>query len=233
MSVSSDAHPFPKSNTIALPHNPALERPTGIAPAAIPKECYRPQWINTGSKVDRIVELISRFINCDTPDDQFEAVGRHRLTLTVARYVETGETMELVFPGFPFKSTSRKKVLGTLPDLAEEILLRRLDMLAQTISDYHPAGAMIHIVSDGVVYQGQNIFLAATTVLIIYDNRHPPAVGLYCLQIQCRAPSYDERVQPDPHQICVLHGAIGSRLGDLRREYDRGRIRLTSSRCAC
>lgn len=158
MSLSSDPHPFPKASTAALPHYPPTAKPTGIPPAAIHHEGHRPQWINTGPKVERIVELISRFLNCETPDDQFEAVGRDRLKLTVARYVETGETMQLVFPGFPFKSTSRKKVLGTLPDLAEEILLRRLDMLAQTISDYHPAGAVIHIVSDGVVYQG-NIYL--------------------------------------------------------------------------
>lgn len=69
--------------------------------------------------------------------------------------METGETIELVFPAFPFKSVSRTKVLGVLPDYAEEILLRRLEKFARSIEEHHPAGAMIRIVSDGIVYQGQ------------------------------------------------------------------------------
>jgi pyoverdine/dityrosine biosynthesis protein Dit1 len=106
-------------------------------------------------RIDTIVDVISRFLNKDAPDDQFEAVGRAGLRETVSRYVESGEKMEFVFPGFPFKSTSTKKVLGKLPDLAEEILLSRLEALASTVSEHHPAGAAVRIVSDGIVYQGR------------------------------------------------------------------------------
>jgi pyoverdine/dityrosine biosynthesis protein Dit1 len=105
------------------------------------------------STVDRIVEIISSYINKDSPDDQFESIGRTGLRATVARYVENGEQMELIFPAFPFKSASLKKVLGLLPDLGEEILLKRLDTLALRISEVHPAGAVVRLVSDGIVYQ--------------------------------------------------------------------------------
>jgi pyoverdine/dityrosine biosynthesis protein Dit1 len=67
--------------------------------------------------------MTSQFLNKDAPDDQLDAVSRVGLRETVSQYVESGEKMESVFPGFRFKSTSTKKVLGKLPDLVEEILL--------------------------------------------------------------------------------------------------------------
>lgn len=38
-----------------------------------------------------------------------------------------------VLPAFPFKSPSQKKVLGTLPDLAEEIFLRRYEFTVTSL----------------------------------------------------------------------------------------------------
>jgi pyoverdine/dityrosine biosynthesis protein Dit1 len=108
---------------------------------------------------DKITDHIAGFLYLKSPNDRFEAVGRSALRQTVHRYIERGEQMELVFPGFPFKSPSDKKVLGRLPDLGEETLLRRLEDLARTIDDHHPAGAVVRIVSDGIVYGeilGQN-----------------------------------------------------------------------------
>lgn len=117
------------------------------------------------SIVDGIVQVISRYLNCDDASDQFQSVGCTRLIDTVSRYVQTGEQMELVFPAFPFKSTSLKKVLGELPDLGEEILLTRLEMLARDISEYHAPGAVIRLVSDGLVYQGQLVLCNAGLLL--------------------------------------------------------------------
>jgi pyoverdine/dityrosine biosynthesis protein Dit1 len=133
-------------------------KPIGVAPAAIPREGYRPQWINHGPPVQRIVEMISRYLYLDAPDDKFEATGREALKSVISRFVDGGERIELVFPGFPFKSPGKDRVLGTLPDFAEELLLRRLEMLASSIEDYYSPGAIVRIVSDGVVYGGQCIF---------------------------------------------------------------------------
>lgn len=99
------------------------------------------------------MEIISGYLSKDSADDQFESVGRTRLRATVSRYVESGEQMELVFPAFPYKSASLNKVLGVLPDLAEEMLLKRLNSLARDIGEHHPAGAVVRLVSDGIVYQ--------------------------------------------------------------------------------
>jgi pyoverdine/dityrosine biosynthesis protein Dit1 len=98
--------------------------------------------------------MIPRYLYRDAPDDKFEATGREALKGVVSRFVDAGEKIELVFPGFPFKSPGKDRVLGTLPDFAEELLLHRLEMLASSIQDYYSPGAIVRIVSDGVVYGG-------------------------------------------------------------------------------
>lgn len=170
---SSEFHPFPKSATKKhLP--PPADKSTregkliGVAPVAIPSErWHRPQWINHGPLADRIVEMISRYLYRNSPEDKFESSGRDALKGVVSRFVDAGEKIELVFPGFPFKSPGKNRVLGTLPDFTEELLLRRLDMLASSIEDYYQHGAIVRIVSDGVVYGGRSNFTCVTRIVLI------------------------------------------------------------------
>lgn len=66
--------------------------------------------------------------------------------------VATDEPIHLVLPAFPAKSPSRGKTLGPLPDLAEELALRRLQALLDDIAAAHPPGARLTICSDGHVF---------------------------------------------------------------------------------
>lgn len=69
--------------------------------------------------------------------------------------IERGESIKMLLPGFPFKSPNNKtKVLGVLPDLGEELALKRLDSIASAIDAVYEHGAEIHITSDGLVYNG-------------------------------------------------------------------------------
>jgi pyoverdine/dityrosine biosynthesis protein Dit1 len=69
--------------------------------------------------------------------------------------VERGESVKMLLPGFPFKSPNNTtKVLGVLPDLGEELALKRLDSIASAIDAVYEHGAEIHITSDGLVYNG-------------------------------------------------------------------------------
>jgi pyoverdine/dityrosine biosynthesis protein Dit1 len=77
--------------------------------------------------------------------------------------VERGESIKMLLPGFPFKSpNNRTKVLGPLPDLGEELALKRLDSIAAAIDAVYPPGAEIHITSDGLVYNGSSPSLRQT-----------------------------------------------------------------------
>lgn len=64
----------------------------------------------------------------------------------------SGEPITFVLPAFPAKSPNTEKVLGTLPDLAEELALRFLQERCDAVADFHPAGARVVICSDGRVF---------------------------------------------------------------------------------
>jgi pyoverdine/dityrosine biosynthesis protein Dit1 len=70
----------------------------------------------------------------------------------VARYVERGLPVELVLPAFPGKSPNQRKVLGTLPDMAERLSLEFLQRLSCWIAEIYSPGAKIIICSDGRVF---------------------------------------------------------------------------------
>ncbi len=61
----------------------------------------------------------------------------------------------MCLPAFPFKSPNTStKVLGRLPDKAEEFALAHLNGLCAAIGDVYPPGAKLMIISDGLVYNG-------------------------------------------------------------------------------
>jgi pyoverdine/dityrosine biosynthesis protein Dit1 len=72
--------------------------------------------------------------------------------------VSRKESIKMLLPGFPFKSpNAHTKVLGALPDLGEELALKRLDSMAVAVESVYDGGAEIHITSDGLVYNGLSL----------------------------------------------------------------------------
>ncbi|MBP7729984.1 MAG: L-tyrosine/L-tryptophan isonitrile synthase family protein, partial [Alphaproteobacteria bacterium] len=57
-----------------------------------------------------------------------------------------------VLPAFPGKSPNSRKVLGTLPDFAEQLSLNFLGDLCNRVKDYYLPGVKIIICSDGRVF---------------------------------------------------------------------------------
>ncbi|KAI1472620.1 Pyoverdine/dityrosine biosynthesis protein-domain-containing protein [Daldinia caldariorum] len=67
--------------------------------------------------------------------------------------VAASQAILMCLPAFPFKSPNRHtKVLGHLPDKAEEFALAHLNGLCAAVGDIYPPGASLMIVSDGLVY---------------------------------------------------------------------------------
>jgi len=85
------------------------------------------------------------------PQDLTPASEALHLPLVEA-FVRAGAPIELVLPGFPAKSPNLKKVLGTLPDLAEERALERLSELLDELTEVWPPGARLTLCSDGHVF---------------------------------------------------------------------------------
>lgn len=66
--------------------------------------------------------------------------------------IEAHRSITFVLPAFPGKSPNPAKVLGTLPDMAEQISLEFLNNLCQQIQTIYSPGAHVILCSDGRVF---------------------------------------------------------------------------------
>ena len=103
-----------------------------------------------------ILDIIGRY---QVYDKAFELNldSRYKNTFMplLVRMIRLRSCIELVLPAFPFKSpNSQDKVLGTLPDKAEEVSLALLQGMCDAIKGMYEPGAQLTIVSDGIVYNG-------------------------------------------------------------------------------
>jgi ATP-binding cassette subfamily G (WHITE) protein 2 (PDR) len=92
----------------------------------------------------------------DNTMSQLQA-GRPKFLSVIQRFVAADTKVDMCLPAFPFKSANKQyKVFGLLPDKAEELALTRLESICQRIDAIYPPGAMITIISDGLVYNGRS-----------------------------------------------------------------------------
>ena len=142
----SETDPIELLQIVTMADNKAV--PNGTADASISENPH-------DAKATEILRIIEKYgLN-------FERTGSWDGFATflpiVKRQVEREESVKMLLPGFPFKSPNNKtKVLGILPDLGEELALKRLDGIASAIDAAYEHGAEIHITSDGLVYNGSS-----------------------------------------------------------------------------
>ncbi|PTB65521.1 Clavaminate synthase-like protein [Trichoderma citrinoviride] len=107
--------------------------------------------LETASKVLHIIDRyrLKRPIDAEVKRDE----GALKFLALIYTHVKAGEAVPMCLPAFPFKSpNSQSKVLGKLPDRAEELALAHLHGLCLAIQDIYPPGANLTIISDGLVY---------------------------------------------------------------------------------
>lgn len=93
----------------------------------------------------------------DDSKDRLSA-GAAKFLSVISRFVASRTRVEACLPAFPFKSANKVyKVLGILPDKAEELALERLNCMCTRIRDVYPPGAKVTIISDGTTYNGRFI----------------------------------------------------------------------------
>src|SRR5215831_16193880 len=103
----------------------------------------------------KILELLFHHRRLETADACADRPCQQCFALhlpRVLRFVSTHAPIHFLLPAFPAKSPSPKKVLGRLPDMAEELALRFLDNVCDEIKQIYPPGARITICSDGRVF---------------------------------------------------------------------------------
>ncbi|KAJ5779598.1 hypothetical protein N7457_007318 [Penicillium paradoxum] len=102
----------------------------------------------------RILDIILEYAlkKFDDASDRLEGLKSHFLPV-IDEFVMTGRRVQACLPAFPFKSANKVfKVLGSLPDKAEELALDRLNTMCLRIQQIYPPGAAVTIISDGITY---------------------------------------------------------------------------------
>lgn len=129
---------------------PSLDTLSGGLPAMVDTTA-----LDTASK---ILHIIDRYRMKRSPDAPAKAdEGALKFLAVIYSHVRAGEVVPMCLPAFPFKSPNTSvKVLGKLPDRAEELALAHLNGLCKAIADVYPPGAKLTIISDGLVYNGMS-----------------------------------------------------------------------------
>ncbi|MDG4794572.1 isocyanide synthase family protein [Micromonospora sp. WMMD1082] len=106
--------------------------------------------------VEKLLSLVFRFRRLASDTDPCarqpcpDCFAPHRAR--AAAFVERREPVHFVIPAFPAKSRNPRKVLGTLPDLAERLSIDFLESFCDQVRHFYPPGARVTICSDGHVF---------------------------------------------------------------------------------
>ncbi|MGH3962178.1 MAG: L-tyrosine/L-tryptophan isonitrile synthase family protein [Pseudonocardiaceae bacterium] len=85
----------------------------------------------------------------------------------VARFVSRSVPVDFVLPAFPGKSPNKSKVIGVVPDMAEQLSLEFLRKICDQIQAIYAPGARIIICSDGHVFS--DLVLIADSDITFYQ----------------------------------------------------------------
>lgn len=152
-SYTNGSNHIPLPSTINLPDTPQFSAPG--TPAIQSEQTIVEIFEKPSTKLAlRILDIIQGYGQNVSPSDVPWA-GKTKFLPIVEEHVIRNESIPMVLPAFPFKSPNRKdKVIGSLPDLGEELGLMHLNGLCESIAEIYEPGANVAITSDGLVYNG-------------------------------------------------------------------------------
>ncbi len=109
--------------------------------------------MNNQFKNLELLNIFQDFRMAPTPIDQFEAVGKGILDDKFSMFTNEKKPIKFVMLGYPMKSpNNRDKVVGVLPDLAEEVSLINFKTFNDAVKTVYEPGVQVSIVSDGYVF---------------------------------------------------------------------------------
>lgn len=104
-------------------------------------------------KLNQLVDVFRSFRMQPLPTDQFETMGKEVLMNKMRPFVEHNEPILFSMLGYPMKSPNhRDKVLGSMPDMGEEVSLKNFARFNHEIRKIHTPGARVTIISDGYIF---------------------------------------------------------------------------------
>ncbi|KAL8748297.1 MAG: hypothetical protein Q9184_007420, partial [Pyrenodesmia sp. 2 TL-2023] len=131
---------------------PDVDQPTMIRPL---KLCHGTE-VEDGSTATpaKILGIIYKYRLTKAADAHDRWVeGTPKFLDIIDNFVRKAKPVQMCMPAFPFKSANKVyKVLGALPDRAEEAALEYMNTMCAEINAIYRPGAKLLVVSDGLVY---------------------------------------------------------------------------------
>jgi pyoverdine/dityrosine biosynthesis protein Dit1 len=86
-------------------------------------------------------------------DQNWSDSAQSQIALQINGFYQRREPLKFLLPAFPFKSTNKtEKVIGFLPDEAEQVSLQNLDNQMTLLANIYPYGAEMHVFIDGFLF---------------------------------------------------------------------------------
>lgn len=103
--------------------------------------------------IEKLLNVFEQHKGPALPQDVWSTTGRTLLGTKFETFVSQQKPIEFVMLGFPFKSPNTKhKVLGTRPDLGEELALKNFIKFSEQMNEVYAPGVKVNMVSDGFVF---------------------------------------------------------------------------------
>lgn len=103
--------------------------------------------------VNNILGVFEQFRMTPTAVDQYESKGKAILADRLSPLVSAGQPIKFSIMGFPMKSpNSRDKVIGILPDKAEELTIKNFADFNTQVKEVYSPGIRISVISDGLIF---------------------------------------------------------------------------------
>lgn len=103
--------------------------------------------------IQQILNIFEGYRMAPTTIDQYEQTGKALLASKMQTFVAQNKPIGFAMLGLPFKSTNtRDKVLGKLPDLGEELMVKNFEQFNAAVKAVYAPGIKIIVASDGYVF---------------------------------------------------------------------------------
>ncbi|CAD6582681.1 MAG: hypothetical protein ASARMPRED_001032 [Alectoria sarmentosa] len=141
--------PFLQDTDASDAKKPTMLQPLKLTPGSAAVEDG-----STATTSAKILSIIFRYRLTKAADAHDRWVeGTPKFLGIIDNFVKAGMPVRMCMPAFPFKSANKiDKVLGSLPDRAEEAALGYMNTMCSEIGAIYRPGAKLLIVSDGLVY---------------------------------------------------------------------------------
>jgi len=121
------------------------------------------------STVDQVLDIFELFRMTPLAIDQYEQTGKEALRNKMLTFINNNKPIKFSIMGFPMKSpNTRDKVIGKLPDMAEEATLENFAVFSQMVKTVYTPGIQIAVISDGLAFS--DVMGVETSVVDTYQE---------------------------------------------------------------